>query len=91
MTFSKARRTSAAAPLLLTFLLCTSLRASLSCSVVAVGKGASADGSVMITHTDDMGLATNDLRLVRVPAATHEKGALRPVYKANDSESHEHP
>jgi len=58
------------------FLTCgTALHA---CTTLLVTKGASEDGSVMVAHSDDSELF--DQRLVYVPAADHEPGALRPVY-----------
>lgn len=47
------------------------------CTTTLTGKDASADGSVMISHTDD-GLV--DARIVYVPAMDHAEGSLRPVY-----------
>jgi hypothetical protein len=49
------------------------------CTSIAVGRLASANGSPMVTHSDDSGGAA-DIRVVRVPAATHAPGAMRPVY-----------
>lgn len=49
-----------------------------ACTTILVTKGASADGSVMVAHSDDSELF--DQRLVYVPAANHEPGSLRPVY-----------
>ena len=46
------------------------------CTVIAVGKKASADGSVILSHTD----AGPDSRIYVVPAARHEPGAKAPVY-----------
>jgi len=43
-----------------------------------ITKEASLDGSVMVAHSDDSELF--DQRLVRVPAADHKPGELRPVY-----------
>ena len=47
-----------------------------SCTIVAVGKKASADGSVILSHTD----AGPDSRIFVVPAARHKPGAKAPVY-----------
>ncbi|DAZ92584.1 TPA: hypothetical protein N0F65_012814 [Lagenidium giganteum] len=52
-----------------------------ACTMIAVGKGATSDGSVMVSHTDDAGGDTGDLRLVRIPAQTHAADAKRPVYR----------
>ncbi|HSQ34934.1 MAG TPA: C69 family dipeptidase, partial [Candidatus Binatia bacterium] len=46
------------------------------CTVIAVGKNASADGSVILSHTD----AGPDSRVYVVPAARHKAGATAPVY-----------
>ncbi|KAF0701197.1 Aste57867_8306 [Aphanomyces stellatus] len=59
-------------------LLCTI--ATEACTVIAVGKGATFDGSVMVTHTNDAGLNPADLRMVRVPAKNHSHGSMRAVY-----------
>ncbi|ETV98410.1 hypothetical protein H310_08577 [Aphanomyces invadans] len=50
------------------------------CTVIAVGKKATADGSVMVTHTNDAGLNPSDLRMVRVPAMNHSEGSVRHVH-----------
>ncbi len=47
-----------------------------ACTVIAVGKKASADGSNIISHTD----AGPDSRIFVVPAQTFEAGAKAPVY-----------
>ncbi len=46
------------------------------CTVIAVGRKASADGSVILSHTD----AGPDSRLYVVPAARHKAGATAPIY-----------
>ncbi len=46
------------------------------CTVIAVGKKASADGSVILSHTD----AGPDSRIYVVAAARHDPGAKAPVY-----------
>lgn len=49
-----------------------------ACTIVLVTKGASADGSVMVAHSDDYDLG--DSNVVFVPAKNHPKGSKRPVY-----------
>ncbi len=49
-----------------------------ACTTILVTKGASADGSVIVSHSDDDELG--DQRIVYVPAADHKPGAKRPVY-----------
>ena len=48
-----------------------------ACTVTFTGKKASADGSVMVSHSDD---GLNDARLIYVPAMDHKPGSLRPVF-----------
>lgn len=48
----------------------------LACTVIVAGKNATADGSVMISHTD----AGPDSRIFRVPAQTFKSGDKAPVY-----------
>ena len=52
---------------------------SLGCSTFLVGRNASADGSVFVTHSDD-GEGNPDARLAVVPARTHAPGSTRPVW-----------
>jgi dipeptidase len=47
------------------------------CTTIAVGGGATGDGSVIVSHSND---ALRDARVVRVPAADHPKGSSRNVY-----------
>jgi len=47
-----------------------------ACTVIAVGKKASADGSVIISQTDN----GDDCRIRVVPAMDFPKGAMTPVY-----------
>jgi dipeptidase len=48
------------------------------CTVIIVGKDASADGSVMTTHTCDCGVC--DWTFRHVPAADHKPGSTRKIY-----------
>ncbi|RHY33820.1 hypothetical protein DYB32_001384 [Aphanomyces invadans] len=55
-----------------------------ACTMIAVGKHATVDGSTMVTHNDDAGSDTADLRLVVVPAKKyhhHHSDRQRPVYR----------
>lgn len=47
-----------------------------SCTVIAVGKKASADGSVIISHTD----TGPDSRIFFVPGKTYKKGDMAPIF-----------
>jgi dipeptidase len=48
-----------------------------TCTTTVTGKKASADGSVMVSHSDD---GLGDARLIYVPAMNHKPGSLRPVF-----------
>ena len=48
------------------------------CTTMLVTKGASADGSVLVAHSNDG--FVGDPNVVFVPARDHEKGSLRAVY-----------
>ncbi|TMW59739.1 hypothetical protein Poli38472_004808 [Pythium oligandrum] len=64
-------------------LLALSWQAVEACTVIAVGKNASSDGSIFMAHTDDAGGGAGDLRVIRVPAQDHGKDAMRAVYNFN--------
>ena len=49
-----------------------------ACTVMVVTKGASADGSTMVSHSNDGRGA--EMNLIYVPAKDHPKGSKRPVY-----------
>lgn len=50
-----------------------------ACTVFGVGKKATKDGSVIISHSDDAG-PLQDARLIYVPAADHPAGAMRAIF-----------
>jgi dipeptidase len=49
-----------------------------ACTTILATKGATADGSVIVSHSDDDELG--DQRIIYVPARDHEPGSKRPVY-----------
>ena len=49
-----------------------------ACTVMVVTKGASADGSMIVSHSNDGRGA--EMNLIYVPAKDHPKGSKRPVY-----------
>ena len=49
-----------------------------ACTVMVVTKGASTDGSMIVSHSNDGRGA--EMNLIYVPAKDHPKGSKRPVY-----------
>jgi len=62
--------------LLSVFLLSFNSQVNKACTVIAIGKKASADGSVIVSHTD----AGPDCRLHYVPSQKFKTGSKAPVY-----------
>jgi len=56
----------------------------LACTIVAVGRDASASGYPIISHTDDSGPDTTDIRFVRVPRRSWPSDSTRPLYNWAD-------
>jgi len=52
----------------------------LACTSIAIGKDASATGYPIVTHSDDSGPHTTDVRLIRVPRKKWPTGSKRPLY-----------
>jgi dipeptidase len=70
-----------------TIVLATLVIGASACTTYLVGKKATADGSVMCTHTND-GSGTTDPRLVRIPARDYPDYATstgRPVWASPES------
>jgi len=55
-----------------------------ACTIVAVGAEASASGYPIMSHTDDSGMDTTDVRWIRVPRQKWPKGSMRPLYNWAD-------
>mmetsp|Transcript_19548 Transcript_19548/g.34504 ORF Transcript_19548/g.34504 Transcript_19548/m.34504 type:complete len:667 (+) Transcript_19548:57-2057(+) len=55
-------------------------RVARACTSIAVGRLASATGYPMVTHSDDSGPDTTDVRLIRVPRKKWPQGSMRPLY-----------
>jgi len=60
------------------FMLLLMAEIALPCTTILVTKGASKDGSVFVSHSDDDELG--DQRIIYVPAMDHPEGSMRPVY-----------
>ena len=73
------RSARAAVPLAVLVFFASRIAVAGACSTFLVGKRASFDGSVLVTHSDD-GEGNPDARLSYVPGSTHEPGAKRPVW-----------
>lgn len=56
---------------------CLTASQALACTILAVGKGATVDGSTIVTHNDDSTGA--DFRLWIIPGGTWEEGAVRDL------------
>ena len=63
--------------------VCTLPATVWSCTSFAVGKGASSDGSVLITQSSD-GDGTDDPRVVWVPPQTHGMHSRRLIFPATE-------
>lgn len=61
---------------LLIILLLSHTFSSFSCTIIAVGKKASKDGSVIVSHTD----CGDNSRFKVMPGQKYQKGAMAPVY-----------
>ncbi len=64
--------------LFLTLLILFNSKSLFSCTTILVTSGASGDGSVLVTHSDDNELC--DERIIYVPAMDHPQGSWRMVY-----------
>ncbi|OQS04977.1 peptidase [Thraustotheca clavata] len=52
-----------------------------ACTMIAVGKKATVDGSTIVTHNDDAGDDASDLRLVAIEGREYPTDSERAVYK----------
>ena len=65
-------------PMRLLFTLTLIPAAAAACTTILVTPGATADGSTIVSHSDDNDLM--DQRIIYVPAREHEPGSKRAVY-----------
>mmetsp|Transcript_9162 Transcript_9162/g.22756 ORF Transcript_9162/g.22756 Transcript_9162/m.22756 type:complete len:624 (+) Transcript_9162:94-1965(+) len=84
MTKNKFSRKGLASFLLLGVILFLANHQVTACTVFLVGKDASADGSVMCSHSND-GEFDTDPRLVKVPAVEYKPGDQRPIFFSPES------
>ena len=59
--------------LLIVSMMLAAATSGMACTTLLVTRGASADGSVIVAHSDDNHLM--DQRIIYVPAADHKPGA----------------
>lgn len=64
------------------FLIALMITPANACTIMAVGKNATVDGSVMVSHTND---GLGDPRAIYVPAMDHPAGAQRAVYYTHEA------
>lgn len=57
---------------------------SSACTMLAIGKDATASGHPIVAHTDDSGADTTDVRFTRVPRRQWPAGSKRPLYNWAD-------